>query len=121
MPDRSGQVPKGTGATVSSLSADGKTLTASGSSTYTLTKIVPEEPQEPVESEPETPTEPEEEKTPVRTDDPALILVNPWHYIPDGYEPDLETVQGKSPRTTDEYYLDLRLFLRFHYRRELLL
>lgn len=55
----------------------------------------PEEPQEPVESEPETPTEPEEEKTPVRTDDPALILVNPWHYIPDVYEPDLETVQGK--------------------------
>lgn len=25
----------------------------------------------------------------------------------------VETVQGKSPRTTDEYYLDLRLFLRF--------
>lgn len=64
----------------------------------------PETPEEPVEPEPEnpsapvepeTPAEPEEEKLPLKEDDPALILVNPWHYIPDGYEPELETVQGK--------------------------
>ena len=65
----------------------------------------PSEPEPPQEKEPEPPAEPPETK-PEEKPEPqvvssgktgafALILVNPTHYIPDGYEPDLETVQGK--------------------------
>ena len=39
--------------------------------------------------------EPVEHVIPRPEDDSVLILVNPWNYIPDGYEPELENVQGK--------------------------
>lgn len=51
-------------------------------------EIPPEEP-EPVPEEPEEPSVPRPE------DSSVLILVNPWNFIPEDYEPDLETVQGK--------------------------
>ena len=65
-----------------------------------------EEPKEPVEEPPEAPqeepkpeepkpTEPEVKPSSGKTGAYELILVNPTHYIPEGYEPDLETVQGK--------------------------
>ena len=59
---------------------------------------VPEvtEPEE-TSSEPETSEEP---KATYSTDD-VLILVNPWNYIPEGYTPNLEQVQGK-------YNLDIK-------------
>ena len=43
-------------------------------------------------SEPEVPPEPE---IPTPEDRSVLILVNPWNYIPEGYVPELEKVQGK--------------------------
>lgn len=60
------------------------------------------EPENPSSSEPEEENEheeiqkePEEPSIPAPEDDSVLILVNPWNYIPEGYEPELETVQGK--------------------------
>lgn len=50
---------------------------------------------EPESEEPNESEEPEEPKIPMPEDESLLILVNPWNYIPEGYEPDLENVQGK--------------------------
>jgi len=59
-----------------------------------LSSRAEESSSESVESEVSAEESSAAESAPVSSDDPLLILVNSEHPIPDGYEPELETVQG---------------------------
>ena len=61
---------------------------------------VPEEEPE-VSSSESVPEEEKEPEAPAQEEYSVLILVNPWNYIPEDYEPELEKVQ-------DKYKLDVK-------------
>lgn len=80
------------------------------SSSENTVVLKPTEPEIPPAEESSSSSEPEESSSeeekpepeiPQPEDASVLILVNPWNYIPDGYAPVLENVQGK-------YNLDIK-------------
>lgn len=95
-PETSGIVPEITTAEETTTSPEVTTEEETSSAPETTEEVTTEpettaeETTEEITTEPETTPEPEVTETPW-----YLVLVNPWHPLPDGYEFELTTVTGK--------------------------